>query len=251
MDNPEYALSNLKLMFDYAGRGQPGEPFVGIELGPGDSLFSALTMRAFGATQSYLIDVGAFAIADMAPYRRMRAQLAAHGFDMAAANTAQTLDDLLATCNAHYLTNGLKSLEAIPDRSVDLIWSIAVLEHIRKNEFQDYLGQMRRILRPSGVSAHLIDLTDHLGGALNSLRFSDTIWESDLFATSGFYTNRLRASEILQLAADAGFEVQVLRADRWEHLPTPKSTMSRRFQSLRDDDLTTYRLDIALSTAKG
>ncbi len=247
MDNPEYALSNLKLMFDYAGRGQPGEPFVGLELGPGDSLFSALTMRAFGATQSYLIDVGAFAIADMGPYHQMRAQLAAQGFDMTATSTAQTLGELLATCDAHYLTDGLKSLEAIPDQSVDLIWSIAVLEHIRKSEFRDYLKQMHRVLSPSGVSVHLIDLTDHLGGALNSLRFSDTIWESDLFATSGFYTNRLRVSEILKLAADAGFDVQVLRADRWDQLPTPKSKMSRHFQNLGHDDLATYRLDVVLS----
>lgn len=94
--------------------------------------------------------------------------------------------------------------------SIDFIWSQAVLEHIRKSEFLDTMLELHRILRPNGVCSHVVDLKDHLGGALNNLRFSEKLWESNFMASSGFYTNRIRYSEMLDIFHQAGFSVEVV-----------------------------------------
>ena len=99
------------------------------------------------------------------------------------------------------------------------------------------MRQLRRVLRSNGVCSHLIDLRDMLGGALNHLRFPDRLWESRLMAESGFYTNRLRYSEMLALFNEAGFMADIVEVKRWETLPTPRSKLTRQFQHISEDDL--------------
>ena len=41
------------------------------------------------------------------------------------------------------------------------------------------------MIRPGGLCSHVVDLKDHLGGALNNLRFSQRVWESRTMAGSG------------------------------------------------------------------
>ncbi len=45
-----------------------------------------------------------------------------------------TIQDILSICNVTYLTEGLTSLIQIESDSVDLVFSQAVLEHIRGEE---------------------------------------------------------------------------------------------------------------------
>ena len=71
MERPEYAYRVCINHFDTApfiGR-QSG--FVALELGPGDTLFSAMISKAFGASKTYLVDMGSYATADIDPYRPM------------------------------------------------------------------------------------------------------------------------------------------------------------------------------------
>jgi len=218
-----------------ATRRQPG--FTCLELGPGDSLLSAIVAKKHGAARTYLVDVGAFADRDIARYQEAAAALGAEvGGDGNPAGW-ESVDDMLRCSHAEYLTSGVASLQTIPDASVDFIWSQAVLEHVRRNEFAAVMRETRRILRPGGVASHRVDLRDHLGGKLNNLRFSEARWEGDLFSQSGFYTNRLRYTEILDLARQAGFEVRSTRKDEWSALPTPRAQMSREFQGFTDEDL--------------
>lgn len=79
--------------------------------------------------------------------------------------------DVLAATNSQYFTDGLSSLRSIPTHSIDFIFSQAVLEHLRKHEFLDMMKELRRILKPTGICSHQVDLKDHLGGALNNLTF--------------------------------------------------------------------------------
>jgi hypothetical protein len=78
---------------------------------------------------------------------------------------------------------------------------------------------------------------DHLGGAQNNLRFSQTVWEHPVMARSGFYTNRLRCREILSLMREAGFEVALTRVARWPAAPTPRSALAEPFAALPDEEL--------------
>ena len=59
-----------------------------------------------------------------------------------------------------------------------------------------------------------------MGGSLNNLRFSEKLWESDFFSSSGFYTNRIQFEDMVSLIQQAGFEVDVNHVKRWETLPT-------------------------------
>ena len=137
-------------------------------------------------------------------------------------------------------------MREIPGRSVDFLWSHAVLEHVRLGEFLDTLQELRRVIRPDGICSHRVDLMDHLCCELNNLRFPEDLWESDFFARSGFYTNRIRHSEMLDLFREAGFSPEVVRIDRWERLPTPLAKMAMKYRGLGEDELRIFAFDVIL-----
>lgn len=144
------------------------------------------------------------------------------------------------------ITNGFESWREIAAESVDLIFSQAVLEHVRKREFLETQEECFRVMKRGAVASHRVDLRDHLGGALNNLRFSEWVWESEFFARSGFYTNRIQMGEMLHLFTCAGFEVQLIETQRWPVLPTPREKLDEIFVSLPDDALNISGFDVLL-----
>jgi hypothetical protein len=108
------------------------------------------------------------------------------------------------------------------------------------------LRELRRIQRQDGVSSHRVDLRDHLGGALNNLRFRERTWESGFVSRSGFYTNRIRYTEMLKLFREAGFEVEVTNVERWTHVPTACHKMATPFRDLSEEELTVSGFDVLL-----
>jgi SAM-dependent methyltransferase len=214
--------------------------FVCVELGPGDSLLSAPIARRHGAVRAYLVDAGAFARTGAAFYRDAAPRLEDGGGASLSPNTWLTVDAMLADCKAAYLTGGLASLRTIPDASVDFIWSQAVLEHVRRAELAPTIAELRRILRPAGLMSHQVDLRDHLGGRLNNLRFGEKAWEGPVLSASGFYTNRLRFSEILEICHREGFNTETTEEERWSTLPTPRSKFNQAFRHLEDRDLLVF-----------
>jgi len=246
MDKPRYALAVFRWHFDAANFPRKSGGFVGLELGPGDSLFSALIARSFGASRMFLVDVGPFASNNVEFYRKMELHLRQLGLHPPNLQNCFTIDDLKEACSVEYLTNGLASLKEIPSASVDFLWSHAVLQHVRRAEFAETLRELRRIQRPEGVSSHNISISDILGGKLNDLRFSDRIWESSFMANSGFYTNRIRYSELLRHFKEAGFEPRVRQMVRWEALPTPRRKMAHEFAVLPEEELRVRGFDVVL-----
>jgi len=232
MQQSDYAQQVFKSHFA-AGSLRLG--FCCLELGPGDSLLSALFARAHGASRIYLVDVGRFATDNCAPYRKLALELKEQGYDVPTGFSS--VAEMLEQCNARYLTAGLASLKEIPTGSVDFIWSQAVLEHVRREQFSPMIGEWRRVMKDTGFASHSIDLKDHFNNALNNLRFSDERWESRLFQTSGFYTNRIRCSEMLGLFRAEGFSATITRAVKWDRLPTDKARLAPRFRAIADDDL--------------
>jgi len=84
----------------------------------------------------------------------------------------------------------------------------------------------------------VIDFKDHLGGGLNNMRFPSELWERKWFSVrSGFYTNRLRLSEMVKICDRVGFKVEVQSASRWDKPPIARSLLAPEFRSLSDDDL--------------
>jgi SAM-dependent methyltransferase len=248
MRDPDYAHRVFRKHFDRSpfARRHERNGFVALEIGPGDSLLSAMLAKTYGATACYLIDSGSFATESMQPYREAVDYLRSLNLSPPDLNYVSDLKGLLTLCNAVYGTEGLPSMHGISSSSVDFVWSHVVLEHIRRREFKDFIHELRRVLRSDGVCSHRIDLTDCLGGALNNLRIPSKYWEADWMASSGFYTNRIRFSEMIELFRESGFSVELLSVDRWSEVPTPRAKMATEFARFADEDLRVQAFDVLL-----
>lgn len=230
MHDPDYALSVFEYHFARSGL-RVGQPFVAAEFGPGDSLSSAVIAAAHGATHTHLIDAGSFASTDVEVYRRVAARLRDKGLQPPDLSGVSDIEGVLRACRASYGCDGLASLKQLPSGSVDFLWSHAVLEHVRRREFPEFVRETRRVLAPRGLASHKVDLRDHLGGGLNNLRLPSGLWEADWFAKSGFYTNRLSEAEILRTFEEACFDVQIVAETRWPVLPIRASALAREFRN--------------------
>lgn len=252
MRDPAYALSVFERHYRAAGAPAPGFTF--LELGPGDSLASAVVGAAFGATQGWLVDAGAYASRDMGVYRRLIEAVRAEKPDAKLLDELAGADDtegMLAAAHTQFLENGLQSLRTLPDACCDIVFSQAVLEHVPRDEFPATLSEIRRILKPTGAASHQIDFRDHLSSGLNNLRFSDATWESPWFAQrSGFYTNRIRPSEMLKAFRSAGFEVEIMDETRWNDVPIASTALAEPFRDLPSDDLLIRDMFVVLHTAE-
>lgn len=236
MDLSEYAISVFDQHVARAGLKGSLRGKMVLELGPGDSVASAVVAATYGA-RAVLVDTDRYARDDVNIYKKLTTLLAKRGFQAPDLTDCVSVADILDRCDATYLTAGLQSLRQVDSNSIDYIFSHAVLEHVRRNQFLDTMRQFRRILKSDGVCSHQIDLRDHLGGALNNLRFSDKIWESDLFANAGFYTNRLQYNDMQSIFAQAGFRVTVKEVRKWPVLPTKRSRLAPQFRALSDEAL--------------
>lgn len=237
MNNFQYSIDNF---FNHLKRlsieGDDLRGFTILEMGPGDSIATAIIASCFGA-RTTLIDAGEFIHKDMKVYSEFISFLGEQGYNTKHMQKCQTYKDLVRCSSTTYLTDGLKSFRGLDDSSIDVIFSQAVLEHIKLDEFEDTIKETRRVLNSRGIASHQIDLKDHLSKSLNNLRFSREIWESSIFSNSGFYTNRLRYSSIIETFENIGFTVAIDQVKRWEKLPLSRSKMQLEFSILDDAEL--------------
>lgn len=236
MEDPEYVFRIFNRHFQNTNlHGQSG--WIGLELGPGDSVASGIIARAHGAKKTYLVDAGAYISEDLSLYIKLIDYIKAQGLSVPDIEEHMNFGDMLNAYGIEYLTEGNKSLEILPDHTIDFCWSQAVLEHVRVDEFDEMAEHLKRLTAPNGVNSHRVDLKDHLVASLNNMRFSHRVWESRFFAESGFYTNRLRMSAILEKFKAVEFKVEVQEANRWEKLPLPKSKLHNEFSHYTEEDL--------------
>ena len=237
MDSAEYPLKIFSLHLQRAYPGGLPPKSVILELGPGDSIASALIGCSYGVKCSYLVDVGSFASKNIAFYQSLASNMRRRRMNIPDLTAAVSFEDVLQICNAKYMTDGIRSLRQISTGSIDFLWSHSVLEHVRKNELEILLQELKRVLKPEALASHNIDFQDHLDGALNNLRFSSSLWESPFFAESGFYTNRVPAITMHGMFKTAGFKIIQEAFGKWPALPTPRKSMHPDYQMYRDDEL--------------
>jgi len=125
MHEPNYAFRVVRSHLDRVGW-TTLEGKVVLELGPGDSLATAVIASALGAQRTYVSDMGAFAHADVKSYLALQTFLEETGLRPPDLSGCETVDQVLARCKAEYLTDGLAGLRRIPSASVDLAFSQAV-----------------------------------------------------------------------------------------------------------------------------
>ena len=104
-------------------------------------------------------------------------------------------------------STSLEELKGIPDDSVDVLFSIAVLEHITSppQAFQ----QIARVSRKGAFGFHQIDFRDHrnMEQPLEFLLMEDTEFEREFEERHGECGNRWRHWEYLELFSRVGFEI--------------------------------------------
>jgi len=232
MKTRDYPKMVLELHFsEFVDFGGHTEGSHVLEIGTGDSVASCLIANKWGSKVCYTVDAGDYASKDMNFYQTLSMDLGK------ILKNGTTFEEMLNGINGIQLTQGLNSWSAVPRKSIDFVWSHSTLEHIRKREFDATLANMFEVMKPGALCSHNIDLKDHLGGALNNLRFSEKLWEAEWWVRSGFYTNRLRPSEILERFETAGFEMLKVEIANREQMPMPCRAMAPRFRTLADDDL--------------
>lgn len=247
MDNPTYPIKifekHKELVFP---DGLPKE-FIALELGPGDSIAGGIIAKAHGAKKTYLVDAGRFASENIDFYKNLSESLKEKGLNPIDISKVSSFEEILEINNIIYLTDGLTDLKNIPSEETDFIWSHSVLEHVRKGEFDSTMVELKRILkRSTGRISHSIDLMDHLSKSLNNLRFSEKTWESNFWANSGFYTNRLRSSEILESMTNAGLKILDTQKGRWSAIPIKRSSINPQFKDVSDEDLLVRTMHVLL-----
>ncbi len=93
----------------------------------------------------------------------------------------------------------------LPDASVDVIYSCAVLEHV--HDLDQAFSEMSRVLKPGGIMYHEVDLRDHIFSqdSLWFLSIPDRLFRF-FFRHTGGYVNRARFSAYRALAGRFGLE---------------------------------------------
>lgn len=236
MERPEYALGVVRKHLARVGRTDLLGSTV-VELGPGDSVSTAVIAKALGAKRVILVDVGDFATRDVGKYQRLADYLRREGLTPPELTGCTSREEVLTLCGGEYHTHGLASLRALSTEIADFLFSHAVLAHVRRAELGETLRETFRVTKSGGSCSHQIDLRDHLGGALNQLRFSDRLWEAQWMARSGFYSNRFRFGQLLDMLSQAGWDCEVTSSTRWVTLPTPRRALAAPFRLLHDDEL--------------
>jgi hypothetical protein len=218
-----------------------GRPPRGVlEIGPGRLVTRAAAYAALGCGPVWFADVEDDAPADPTAYARTAELARAAGLPAPQLEGTTTREEALAACGATYLIGGTEVLSAIPEASVELVISDVVLEHVRRDALPGLLAALRRLSAPQALGVHAIDFHDHIGGALNTLRFPPAFWEGGLVARSGLYVNRLGLSQIRAAFAGAGFATRLIDLRRWPAPPPGASAAHPALGRQAPDDLVAF-----------
>jgi len=214
-------------------------PAVVLELGPGRMVARAPAYAALGAQKIWFVDVEDDAPAEVSAYARVARLAADRGWAAPDLSAAADREAALAACGARFLV-GPEALAAIPAGSVDLILSDVALEHVRLAALPGLVAELRRISAPGALGRHAVDFHDHVGGALNTLRFSPGFWESDWVARSGLYVNRMGLGAMQAAFAEAGFATEVTDALAWAAPPPGAERIHPALRGTPAEDLIAF-----------
>jgi SAM-dependent methyltransferase len=165
--------------------------------------------------------------------------------------SASSLDRLFQSTGIAYMAPGDAAHTALPDASVDLFYSYAVLEHVPDEVVGALTEESRRVLKRDGVAFHAIGEHDHyvdFDGSISKVNFLQyPEWAWKLFVKNGIsYHNRMREKQFLDLFASYGAHVKFLRSfvdDRdLDALKTMK--VDRRFSGMSARELAINRTEV-------
>lgn len=157
-----------------------------------------------------------------------------HAFNIGALQNGN-LSKGVANTPLVYMYSNLESVP-IADNTMMFISSRATLEHIM--DFRQGMKELYRIMKPRGVSLHSIDLVDHrIYREPEKYNMWSFLQKGDICSDS--LCNRLRAHEILEIAKDVGFDIDVLETESHEIRSEILNSFDDIYASMNIDDLKT------------
>lgn len=169
-------------------------------------------------------------------------------------NNSSNLGDFFSRANIIYHAPGDASITGLKERSVDLVYSYAVFEHIPKQAIYDLTMETKRILKKPGVAYHLIGLHDHYGSfdkkisKINFLKYSEVVW-SFFVKNEISYHNRLREKQFLEIFKECGAKIV------WVENETDPNDISvlknmkidKSFQGMSYEELAIFRTELMIT----
>lgn len=103
-------------------------------------------------------------------------------------------------------------ISSLGRRSLDIIMSRTVLEHISKNDMYTLFSSLRSKISDTGLMVHLVDHSDHFEHQDKSItRINFLTWSEEKHALINYLTkdgeNRMRHHEYQQVFVDSGYEL--------------------------------------------
>lgn len=209
-----------------------------LELGPGGSIGFGLLALKSGAKKYCAIENGDHAKINpqaFSTYMKLlddNHQLISQFF---------TSDRCFKQERIQFIENDQSSAYAVPDNSIDIIYSCAVLEHVHNLDL--CFSEMTRILKSGGIMNHQVDLRDHIFSqkSLWFLTINDRIFKT-LFSKTGEYVNRKRLSYYLQLIKKNNLQIVTIE----KNLLFDGELNQNLLKRYTENDLRTLSINIAL-----
>lgn len=164
------------------------------------------------------------------------------------------LDELFTEADIIYHSPADAVETGLDGKSVDLVYSYAVFEHIPEKMISDLTAESRRILRDTGAAYHRIEFHDHYISfdrkisKVNYLKYPEWYWA--LMAQNRIsYQNRLRQKHYIEIFEAGGAKIELLEQDMdpqdVEEVKTMK--LDKQFQGMTPEELAIYVSDFILS----
>lgn len=167
---------------------------------------------------------------------------------------AASLQDLFSRANIIYFAPSDAAKTGLPDKSIDVVFSYAVLEHIPEEAIHALNVESKRILKKEGIAYHLIGLHDHYVkfskkiSKVNFLKYREKWW-AFWVKNKISYHNRLREKQFIDIFKSHGAKIQSNRNESntsdIEILKGMK--IDKQFAGMTYEELAVYKTEIILS----
>ncbi len=119
-------------------------------------------------------------------------------------------EEILNKYNIKYLAP--HKLSDLPEKKFDICVSTTALEHFSLGDLNDFLRDVKKILKIDGLVSSIIDYSDHYShtdkniNSLNFLKFDEVDWVK--YNNAYLYQNRLRHQDYRKLFNDFNYEIK-------------------------------------------